>query len=122
MDWYSRSMRLAQAITPDDRARMHSELTRKHRTHRELAILRAVESGVKAGHNLLKGPLEGGEVDMEDVIAAIKTERCISTLERDLGYTYLENLIGNVIRDVMGPTSGISVNEARSVFGLKPTT
>lgn len=64
----------------------------------------------------LKTPIAAGELDLNKIIASIKTERCVSTSDRDFGGTYLEQIVGTAIRETV-PIDYI--NRARQLFGLE---
>lgn len=67
----------------------------------------------EGGH--LKSLLGSGELTLDEIINAIKNERCIRSIDRDLGSTYLSQMVGTAIRKIV-PTDYI--NQARLLFGL----
>jgi hypothetical protein len=78
-------------------------------------LFRKVKHHVMKSGGRLKNPLATGEITLNKIIAAIKNERCLRTDERDLGNTYLEQIVGSAIRKSI-PVDYI--NQARGLFGM----
>ena len=83
-------------------------------------ILDAVKKNIYKGNSRLKEPLQNNEINLYDVIIILNMAkdkpRCITTNAGDLGSTYLEQQIGNAIRDSI-PRQWL--NYSRSIFGLE---
>jgi len=77
--------------------------------------VKKVMDKIYAGGSALKGPLQAGIITIRDVVHAIKHNRCLGTPDRDFGTTYLEQIIGGAIRDVI-PIDAIP--DTRRIFGL----
>ena len=77
--------------------------------------MKKVIDKIYSGGSALKGPLQAGVVTVRGIIHAIKHKRCLRSPNRDFGTTYLEQIIGGAIRDVI-PTNAI--NQVRHFFGL----
>jgi len=110
---------------PEERARLHSKISRAYRSDREKWIIAVVRNHLLDGSSAVNLPLSAGQINMDDIIDAIKSKRCIPSKEQDIGHTYVRNLVGNAIRsefkrDTNQNKYDISVNEARKVFGLPP--
>lgn len=78
-------------------------------------ITKLVLKSIMNGNSNLKKHIENGEITIKDVIRSIKNQRCLRTSEHDLGHTYLEQIIGSAIRDVI-PLQYI--NQVRELFNL----
>lgn len=98
----------------------HGKKTKFHSRHpqhpSEGGIIHRVMTYLKQGDSELRDPLRSGEITSKDVIHAIKNDRCIASKKRDFGHTYLSNVIGNAIHDVI-PSD--QVRSARKTFGLE---
>ena len=81
---------------------------------RTLAVKKVVDK-ILAGGSVLKGPLQSGAINLSDVVNAIKHKRCLRTADQDFGATYMEQILGTAIRDVI-PVQ--SINAVRKLFGL----
>lgn len=86
------------------------------RTRPNIILMNAIRNEILDGESKLKKPLETNDVTMDDIIMAIKSQRCLRTKNYDLGNTYLEQQIGNAIRDSI-PQRYISY--IRNIFGLE---
>ena len=84
-----------------------------HKFNRE-AIGKVLDKIYKGG-SAIKKPLQSGVVEITDVVKAIKNKRCLRTPDQDFGATYLEQIIGGAIRDVI-PIRYL--NQIRALFGL----
>ena len=82
-------------------------------------ILAKIHAGIMNGNSDLKEPLANKLINVTDIAKAIKNERCLCLKTRDFGNTYLEQIVGNVIRDHF-PVS--EINAARILFGLEKMT
>ncbi len=82
---------------------------------RDVIIKRVMDSILK-GKSKLKKHLSSGEINIDDVVKSMRTNRCLRTAEEDLGSTYLEQIVATAIRESM-PIDVI--NKAREIFGLK---
>ena len=71
---------------------------------------------IKKGGSELKAALATDQVSMADVVKAIKHNRCLRIAERDFGATYLGQIIGTAIREMI-PLA--KINDVRPLFGLK---
>lgn len=79
-------------------------------------IIKKVIDQIKGGESALKKAIASNNVSMADVVRSIKTQRCLRAPDRDFGHTYLEQIVGIAIRDVI-PVQHI--NAAREIFGLE---
>jgi hypothetical protein len=80
-------------------------------------ILQKIHQGILDGNSDIKNELSVGLINVLDIAKAIKNERCLCLKHRDFGNTYLEQIIGNIIHDVLPITD---INRARIIFGLEP--
>lgn len=108
-------------FSPENRAELHKKISRTYRSDNEKWVMSVVRKHLLGGSSSLKEPLKTGSINMDDVIEAVKAKRCIGAKDQDIGHTYIKNIVGNAIRDEFqgsaGP-DGISINDARKVFGL----
>ena len=65
----------------------------------------------------LAKPLKTGQLDMESIYRALRSQRCLKTDEYDIGPMYLKSAIAGAIHDTLPENL---VNMARRLFGLKP--
>ena len=79
------------------------------------AAIKKVIAKIFSGGSALKTPFQAGTITISDIVKAIRNKRCLRTPEQDFGATYLEQIIGTAIRDVI-PIDAI--NAVRSLFGL----
>ena len=82
-------------------------------------IARRVHDRILKGNSKMKKPLADGEINMIDIIKAIKNQRCIASVEYDLGSNYMDQVVASIVRDEF-PLE--QQNLAREVLGLKPLT
>lgn len=82
---------------------------------RDQKIFYAVAKRILKGKNKLKNPLREKQVNINNIIHAMEQNRCLRTRDYDLGATYLEQIIGSAIRDVV-PVN--LINHARGLFKL----
>ena len=96
---------------------INSRLTEEdlHEDANQDIVLRVVNK-IRSGGSTLKKHLETGEIKISDMVRAVKNKRCLRTADQDFGTTYIEQVIGTAIRDVI-PVDHI--NHARSLFGLR---
>ena len=80
------------------------------------AAAKKVITKIFSGGSALKTPFQAGTITVADIIRAIKNKRCLRTPEQDFGATYLEQIIGTAIREVI-PVDAI--NQVRVLFGLE---
>jgi len=104
-------------LPPEERAKLHQYVTLNFLSEPEKQIVAKVRQYLFKGDSYLKQLLASGGVNMGKVIFAIKSERCISGPDKDVGSTYLESVIGNAIRDLF---DGEMINKARKIFGMHP--
>ena len=109
---------LALGLSPSQKAEKYRQPMRPPRDEEEQRIINQVKFHILRGNSMLKKPLKSGDVDIEDVITAIKDNRCIGASDRDIGSTNLETIIGTAITDIFG--DGTRLNRIRKLFGLKP--
>ena len=79
-------------------------------------LISLVHRRLLKGKGMVRKALRRGHVSIGDIINAIRTKRCVSLPDRDIGYTYLSSAIGAAIRDVL---HGENINKARILFGMK---
>lgn len=79
-------------------------------------VIKAVINNIYKGHSAIKKPLQSGIVSISDIVRCIKNKRCLRGPDQDYGATYLEQILGTSIRQVI-PLKHI--NHARHIFGLK---
>ena len=106
----------ALGLSPGGRSEKYRQPMRSPRDQKEQRIIDQVKYHILRGDSMLKKPLKRSEVDIEDIIAAIRDNRCIGTSERDIGSTNLETIIGTAITEIFG--DGGRVNQIRKIFGL----
>lgn len=80
-------------------------------------IILKVRERILQGGSKLAVPLASGEVTLADCVKCITRERCLCMKERDLGSSYLEQVISTALRDIV-PVN--QLNMARPLFGLEP--
>jgi len=78
-------------------------------------VIEQVLEKIYKGGSALKKPLQSANISISDVVRSIKHKRCLRTADRDFGATYLEQIIGGAIRDVIPLRQ---INAARKIFGL----
>lgn len=83
----------------------------------EKRVKSIIKKRILEGESLLRAPVQMGSLSMNSIIYAIRHKKCVSAGAADLGSTYLENIIGNTIRDEF---TGKTLNKARKVFGMEP--
>lgn len=113
----SKSQLNETGLPPEERAKLHQYITLNFLSEPEKKIVAKVRNYIFKGDSYLKQLLASGGVNMGKVIFAIKSERCISGPDKDIGSTYLESVIGNAIRDLF---DGEMINVARKIFGMHP--
>jgi len=79
-------------------------------------IVAKIKAGILEGDSDLREVIAKGLATMSDIASSIKKQRCLCLKHVDLGNTYLEQIIGNIISDVL-PIS--EINTARKMFGLE---
>ena len=82
-------------------------------------IVRRVYERLIKGNSKIKKPLSSAEINMVDIIKAIKSQRCLTTAEYDLGSNYMDQVVAGAVREEF-PLE--QQNLAREVMGLKPLT
>lgn len=78
-------------------------------------VIEKVIKKILNGDSILKKYLSSNAIKMIDVVRAIKYKRCLSAPDQDIGHTYLEQILGSIIRDII---SIENINAAREIFGL----
>lgn len=78
-------------------------------------IMKMVLNRIMNGGSILRDALENKEINISDIILSIRHNRCVRTKARDLGSTYIEQVVGTSIREIF-PVQYI--NYARRLFGL----
>jgi len=112
-------------LSRDQRASLHRRISH-HRDEHEQWIVNVVRQRLLQGSGRLKNPLEDHIISMDDIIDAIKQNRCLNIgPEGDIGHESVRNSVGNAIQHEFpmqrrGYRDVTSVNDARRVFGLKP--
>lgn len=112
-------------LSRDQRSALHREISH-HRDEHEEWIVGVVKSRLLQGSGRLKNPLEDAIISMNDIIDAIKQNRCLNIgSEGDIGHESVRNSVGNAIQHEFpmqrrGNRDVTSVNDARRVFGLSP--
>lgn len=86
----------------------HKEFTRR--------VLQRILEKIYKGGSAIKSPLQAGTISLADIVRAIKHKRCLRTPDQDFGATYLEQILGTAIRDVI-PIKHI--NKVRAILGLE---
>jgi hypothetical protein len=80
------------------------------------AFVDKVKYHILHGNSMLKKPLRSGVITVDDIIYAIKNNRCLKAKERDIGSTNIETIVSTAIKDVFEASQ---VNQARKIFGLE---
>lgn len=89
----------------------------QYRSPGDQEIVDRVRFHIVRGNSMLRDPLRKGDVTMNDVIVAIRDNRCLSAKERDIGSTNLETIIGTAIRELYDTGE---INRVRKIFSLDP--
>lgn len=104
-------------MSPTQKATIHKRLAQQFRSDEEQEIIDRIRFHIVRGDSMLRAPLASGDVTMNDIIDAIKDNRCISARERDIGSTNTETIVGTAIRDLYDVDD---INTVRRIFGLEP--
>lgn len=106
-------------LSPEQRAELHKSISRD-RSDQERWVIEVIRAHLLDGTTIIKEVLKTGSINMDDIIDAIKSKRCIPAQHQDIGHTYLKNQIGNAIRKEFSARNkyGTTVNDARRIFGL----
>jgi hypothetical protein len=90
---------------------------KQYRSQEEQEIIDRVRLNIVRGNSMLRDPLRKGDVTMDDVIEAIKNNRCLSARERDIGSTNLETIVSTSVNELFEVGE---INRIRKLFGLEP--
>jgi len=78
-------------------------------------ILRMIYNSIVGGSSKISEAVRSGKLSLKDIAEAISSSRCLRLKHYDVGSTYLEQIVGRIINNVI-PIEHI--NRARQMFGL----
>jgi hypothetical protein len=109
---------LHESYGPEVRAQYHKQISHTMRSPDEKYIISRIRAYLLKGSSSLKEPLKTGQVNMDTLIDAVKSKRCVGLENQDLGHTYIKNTVGQAIRKLFPEGGKTSANDARRAFGL----
>lgn len=86
----------------------------------DTAVVQGIKYHLTKSGGRLKRPLSSGKITMANIASAIRNERCLRLDDRDLGNTYLEQMVGQAVRKVVRQNDWEleRINDARQLFGM----